>query len=41
MRTHFAPRLLLPVSERDHIHGPATRPLRWSSMETINAPTVV
>jgi protein-disulfide isomerase len=23
MRTHFTPKLVLPVSERDHIHGPA------------------
>jgi protein-disulfide isomerase len=27
MRTHFAPRLLLPVSDRDHIRGPANAPV--------------
>ena len=27
MRTHFAPRLVLPVSERDHIRGPASAPV--------------
>jgi protein-disulfide isomerase len=27
MRTHFAPRLVLPVSERDHIRGPANAPV--------------
>ena len=27
MRTHFAPKLVLPVSERDHIRGPANAPV--------------
>jgi protein-disulfide isomerase len=27
MRTHFAPRLILPVSERDHVRGPANAPV--------------
>ncbi len=27
MRTHFAPTLILPVSERDHIRGPANAPV--------------
>jgi protein-disulfide isomerase len=27
MRTHFAPKLILPVSERDHIRGPANAPV--------------
>jgi protein-disulfide isomerase len=27
MKAHFAPRLLLPVSERDHIRGPANAPI--------------
>jgi len=27
MRTHFAPKLVLPVSERDHIRGPASAPV--------------
>lgn len=27
MKTHFAPKLSLPVSERDHISGPASAPV--------------
>ena len=27
MRTHFAPKLVLPVSERDHISGPENAPV--------------
>jgi protein-disulfide isomerase len=27
MKTHFAPKLVWPVSERDHISGPATAPV--------------
>jgi protein-disulfide isomerase len=27
MRTHFAPKLVLPVSERDHLRGPANAPV--------------
>ncbi len=27
MRTNFAPRLLLPVGERDHLRGPANAPV--------------
>jgi protein-disulfide isomerase len=27
MRTHFAPKLVLPVSERDHIRGPSNAPV--------------
>ena len=27
MRTHLGPRLLVPVSERDHIRGPANAPV--------------
>jgi protein-disulfide isomerase len=27
MRTHFSPKLTLPVSERDHISGPANAPV--------------
>jgi protein-disulfide isomerase len=27
MRTHFAPKLVLPVSERDHMRGPANAPV--------------
>jgi protein-disulfide isomerase len=27
MRTYFAPKLILPVSKRDHIRGPATAPV--------------
>ncbi|HXN86422.1 MAG TPA: thioredoxin domain-containing protein [Candidatus Binataceae bacterium] len=27
MRTHFSPKLVLPVSERDHISGPANAPV--------------
>ena len=27
MRTYFAPKLVLPVSKRDHIRGPATAPV--------------